>query len=191
MGIDSLLRQAAPGDQRLCEALMLSYYDFVYSLAANFFYDPDECEDAAQEAFIRATLHIDSYQAGTSLKSWLAKLTINLCRDRYRRLKFHRRLLELLKSAPQASPPSPTPEEAVIQSESQRSLRRAIEKLDEKHRLPVLLRYQHGLSVPEIAQALDMSEGTVYSRLHYAHRKLRQLYGSSAMSAEQREEADK
>ncbi len=190
MEIDSLIRQVAPGDQRLCEALILAYYDFVYGLAATFFPDPDECEDAAQEAFIRATLHIDRYQPGTSIKSWLAQLTLNLCRDRYRRLKFRQRLLGLLKALALHSAASAAPEEALIQKETSRGLRQAVDTLDEKHRLPVLLRYQHGLSVPEIAQALGLSEGTVYSRLHYAHRKLRELYGGNPAEANRREEED-
>jgi len=178
--IDTLIRQVSPGDPRLCEALMGAYYNFVCSLAASFFYDPDDREDAAQEVFIRAALHIDRYQPGTSIKSWLAQITINLCRDRYRRARVRRRLLEVLKALSlQAAPPSPTPEEALIQNESQHKLKRAVDALDDKHRLPVLLRYQHGLSVPEIAHALDLSEGTVYSRLHYAHLKLRQSYGGS------------
>jgi RNA polymerase sigma-70 factor (ECF subfamily) len=86
-------------------------------------------------------------------------------------------------------PSTPNPEEALILSESQRRLKRAVDDLDDKHRLPVLLRYQHGLSVPEIAHALELSEGTVYSRLHYAHRKLRQSYGLAGEPGTPEEEA--
>lgn len=190
--IDTLIRQASPGDPRLCEAMMGAYYDFVCSLAASFFPDPDEREDAAQEAFIRASLNIDRYQAGTSLKSWLAQITINLCRDRYRRAQVRRRLQQVLQALSlRSAPHSPSPEEVVIRSESQRSLKKAVDALDDKHRLPVLLRYQHGLSVPEIAHALDLNEGTVYSRLHYAHRKLRQdIRGSLAASGTCEEEVE-
>jgi RNA polymerase sigma-70 factor (ECF subfamily) len=163
--IDSLIRQCSQGD-------------------------PDEREDAAQEVFIRAALHIDHYQAGTSIKSWLAQITINLCRDRYRRARVRRRLLEVLKALSlHAGPSSPNPEEALIRSENQRRLKRAVDDLDDKHRQPVLLRYQQGMSVPEIAHALGLSEGTVYSRLHYAHRKLRQSYGLTAESETHEEEA--
>jgi RNA polymerase sigma-70 factor (ECF subfamily) len=174
LDIDTLIRQVPPGDPRLCEALMSAYYDFAYNLAVTFLGDPDESEDAAQETFIRATLNIERYQAGTSLKSWLAQITINLCRDRYRRRKVHQRLLDVLKGLSlHMHKAEPSPEDALIQNESRLRLKRAIDTLDDKHRLPLLLRYQHGLSVPEIARALDIGEGTVYSRLHYAHRKLR------------------
>jgi RNA polymerase sigma-70 factor (ECF subfamily) len=101
-----------------------------------------------------------------------------------------RRLLEVLKALSlHAGPSSPNPEEALIRSENQRRLKRAVDDLDDKHRQPVLLRYQQGMSVPEIAHALGLSEGTVYSRLHYAHRKLRQSYGLTAESETHEEEA--
>ena len=80
----------------------------------------------------------------------------------------------------QLNPSLPTPEDALVWNERQRSLKQAVDSLDERHRLPVLLRYVHGLSVPEIAQALDEKEGTIYSRLHYANRKLRDQLGDLA-----------
>ncbi len=189
--IDTLIRQVLPGDARLCEVLMGGYFDYVYNLAASFSFDPDECEDAAQEAIIYATWHIDRYQAGTNFKSWLVQITLNKCRDRYRHMKFRRRLLGLLQALTlRTNPHVFTPEDALIQGETRRTVRRAIDALDDKHRLPVLLRYEHQLTVPEIAHALDLSEGTVYSRLHYAHRKLREIFGSFKADAERRVEED-
>ncbi len=180
--IDKLVREVSPGDPRVCETLMNAYYDFVYNLAASFLQDTDEAEDAAQETFIRATTHIDRYRAETSMKSWLAKITINLCRDRYRRKKVGQRLVEILKMAAlHLTQDASTPEDATIENERQRSLRKAVDALDERHRIPVLLRYRHGLSVPEIARALGLSEGTVSSRLHYAHLKLRSQLGELLM----------
>ncbi len=167
----------APRD---CEELMLTYYDFVYRLAISFLLDEDEAEDVAQETFIQANLHLDHFEPCTSMKSWLAKITLNLCHSHYRRKKARQRLQDVLKVITfHLSSANPSTEDAVIQNERQRSLKTAVEALDEKHRLPVLLRYVHGLSVPEIALALDVNEGTVYSRLHYAHQKLRDQLGRS------------
>ena len=169
---------------------MSVYYDFVYNLAASFLCDPEEADDAAQETFIHAALHVDQYHAGTSIKSWLAQITINLCRDRYRRRKVRQRLMEILKKVtllPGAA--VPTPEDSVILNERQRHLKKAIDALDDRHRIPLILRYQHGLSVPEIARALDLSEGTVHSRLHYAHLKLRSGLTGSFKDKEGSEES--
>ncbi len=177
--LDDLIRQVSRSERdslepRICEALMLAHYDFVYRLASSFLYDPCEADDAAQETFLQAALHISQYQAGTNLKSWLAKIAINVCRGKYRRQKALRRLEEVLKRVTlQINASLPTPEDTFIQTERRRVIMRAVDSLDEKHRIPVLLRYMHGLSVPEIAQILDENEGTIHSRLHYAHRKLR------------------
>jgi RNA polymerase sigma-70 factor (ECF subfamily) len=47
-----------------------------------------------------------------------------------------------------------------------------VDSLGDKHRLPIILRYVHELSTPEIAAILGLSEGTVHSRLHYARQRL-------------------
>lgn len=177
--IDDLIRQVSRSERdrlepRVCEAMMLAYFDFIYRLAYSLLGDPTEADDAAQETFLQASLHISQYQAGTNLKSWLARIAVNVCRGRYRRQKARQRLENVLKIVTlQMHTTAPTPEDSLIHSERQQTVKRAVDALDEKHRLPVVLRYEYGLSVPEIAQILDEPEGTIHSRLHYAHRKLR------------------
>jgi RNA polymerase sigma-70 factor (ECF subfamily) len=67
---------------------------------------------------------------------------------------------------------SATPEERILQSEVDRSIWAAVDNLDDKHRIPVILRYVHEFNVPEIARILDLNQGTVHSRLHYARQTL-------------------
>jgi RNA polymerase sigma-70 factor (ECF subfamily) len=69
-----------------------------------------------------------------------------------------------------------SPEHAVETAERDHDLWAAVDSLDDKHRLVIALRYVHELPVAEIAQVLEINEGTVHSRLHYARRQLaRQL----------------
>lgn len=177
--LDELIRQASRDepvqlDSQICEGLMLAYYDVVFRLALAYLCDSCEADDAAQETFIQAVLHIHQYEAGTNLKSWLAKITVNVCRGKYRRQKMLRRLEQVLQLVTfQINASTPSVEDHCIQSEQRRAILRAVDTLDEKHRLPVLLHYMQGFSVPEIAHLLDENEGTIYSRLHYANRKLR------------------
>lgn len=182
---DSLLCQAAPGDPRLCEALMVDYFDFIYHLSYSILRDPAEADDAAQETFLQATLHLNQYQVGTNVKNWLAKIAVNTCRGRIRRAQARQRLQNTLQDVlslfnMQSGSYVPSPEDHAIQNERRRTLKKAVDSLDEKHRIPVLLRYVQGMSVPEIAEILDLSEGTVHSRLHYAHKKLRDRLGGMA-----------
>jgi RNA polymerase sigma-70 factor (ECF subfamily) len=172
--LEETIRQSSPGDPLLYEALMVDYYNFIYRLTNSILGDQGEAEDAAQETFIKAATHLGDYQIGTKIKSWLAKIAINLCRDKLRKLKTRRRLQDVLKFLSwQTIQGSPTPEEVVIGNERHKIIQTVIEGLDEKHRLPILLRYGQGMAISEIAEVLDVNEGTVHSRLHYAHLKLR------------------
>jgi RNA polymerase sigma-70 factor (ECF subfamily) len=69
--------------------------------------------------------------------------------------------------------PPATPEAVAAQHERDAELWRAINRLDEKHRLPLVLHYYHDLPTAEIAQILQISEGTVHSRLHIARGHIR------------------
>ena len=172
--LDETIRKSSPGDPLIYEALMVEYFNFIFRLTNSILLEPCEADDATQETFIQATTHLADYQAGTNIKSWLAKIAINICRDKLRRLRTRNRLVELLKVITwQAVQASPTPEETTMRNERQQAIKNGVEALDEKHRLPILLRYVHGMPVAEIAQVLQLSEGTVHSRLHYAHLKLR------------------
>ena len=67
----------------------------------------------------------------------------------------------------------PTLEESVIQNEKETAIWNALNELDEKHRMVMVLRYFQDLSSREIAEILSLSEGTVHSRLHTARERLR------------------
>jgi RNA polymerase sigma-70 factor (ECF subfamily) len=173
--IDDMIRQMAPDDPRLSEALVSEYFNFVYHLGCSILGDPSEADDAAQEAFIQTLRSLGRYQPGTNFKAWLARIAINTCRSRQRKARTRQMLQDALQLRWLHQPPrEQTPEEVAILSEGQRGLHQAVEDLPEKFRLPVLLRYVHGMSVPEIANVLEAPEGTIHSRLHYAHRRLRQ-----------------
>ncbi len=173
--LDETIRKSSPGDPLVYEALMVEYFNFILRLTNSILLEPCEADDATQETFIQATTHLADYQTGTNIKNWLAKIAINTCRDKLRRMKTRNRLLDILKIMSwQNMQASPTPEETVIRNERLRTVQEVVEALDEKHRLPVLLRYVQGMSVSEIAEVLEVNEGTVHSRLHYAHLKLRE-----------------
>jgi RNA polymerase sigma-70 factor, ECF subfamily len=178
--IDDMIRQMAPDDPRLSEALVSEYFNFVYHLGCSILGDPGEADDAAQETFIRALRCLTRYQPGTNFKAWLARIAVNICRSRQRKARTRQMLQDALQLRWRLQPPKEqNPEEAVLFSEGQRGLRQAVEALPDKFRIPVLLRYVHGMSVPEIAEVLGAPEGTLYSRLHYAHRQLRQRLSPS------------
>jgi RNA polymerase sigma-70 factor (ECF subfamily) len=162
-----------PTDQRISiEHLVREHYSYIHRLALSILDDPHDADDAAQETFIAANRSLSSFRQDASPRTWLTAITVNACRGRLRKRKARQGLQNVLQALHLAQPYHPSPEEAAIQQDAHRSLRQAVAALDEKHRLPILLRYVHQLSVPEIAAALQTNPGTIYSRLHYARRML-------------------
>jgi RNA polymerase sigma-70 factor, ECF subfamily len=172
------------------EDLVRCYYAAVTRLALSILDDgcaPDaaaESEDAAQETFIAAARSLADYRGSASPKTWLFAIAINVCRTRLRRRKARAVLVQTVGGLARLFSGAETPEQRVERTERDRELWSAVDALDEKHRLVILLRYVHDLSAGEIAQVLDTNEGTVHSRLHYARQQLAQVLKRSAVFQE-------
>lgn len=177
-----MIRQAIlAGDPDLIELLVSRYYEAIYRLALSILEDAAEAEDAAQEVFLAAARKLDSYRGDAAPKTWLFAIGVNVCRMQLRhraRQQRVRRAWAVLRG--HTTPVAPLLEEIAAQAEESGWLVHAVRELDEKHRLPILLRYVHDMTAAEIAGILGIPEGTVYSRLHYAHRRLREQLGRNA-----------
>lgn len=151
-----------------------AYQQGVYRLAYSILEDADEAEDAAQEALVAAVGKLDTFRGQSSLRTWVYAIALNICRRHLQKRRSSQRLIDVLQSwlHLRADAPAP-PEAATLELETQGDVARAVRGLDEKHRLPVILRYYHDLPVSEIAQVLGISEGTVHSRLFTARERLR------------------
>lgn len=167
-----LLQQENYSQEDLAKALLQAYFATVHHIAYSILRNVEEADDIAQETFIKALHTIHRYRPGTSLKSWLSTIAVNLCRDRLRRRQARQRWHNAWRWLEDRRPPHPSPEAQTIRSEMDDELWRAVDQLGEKHSVPIILRYVHGMKAAEIAEILGVSEGTVYSRLHYACRKL-------------------
>jgi len=163
------------GDSLAVERLVCTYQQDVYRLALSILDDSHEAEDATQDSFLAALRALHSFQAGSSFKTWLYAITINTCRNRLQRRKSRQRLQTILQVILPLRSRANSPEEVVIQNEADSSLWRAIRKLDDRQRLPIILRYYHDLSVAEIAELLAVPQGTIHSRLNTARAQLRQV----------------
>jgi RNA polymerase sigma-70 factor, ECF subfamily len=154
------------------DTLVFEHYGYILRLATSLLNDADEAEDAAQETFIAAHRTLEQFRGESSPRTWLTRIAINTCQGRLRRRRTRQALQDALQALHLARPHPAGPEETAAQSETERALWQAVDSLDEKHRLPVILYYVDELSVPEIAEALQVQQGTIHSRLHYAREKL-------------------
>ena len=165
------IEQCRAGDTTAVEHFVQTYQQDVYRLALSILDDSHEAEDATQESLLAALRALDSFHGDSSLKTWLVSITVNVCRTRLQRQKRREQLKQVLNVIFRRTS-APTVEEDAIQNESNRALWTTIHKMNEKHRIPIVLRYYHDLSITEIASILQVPEGTVHSRLNTARRLL-------------------
>jgi len=169
-----LIERCRAGDVLAIEALVRAHGPAVYRLALSLLDDPAEADEAAQDVFVAALRALKTYRGEAALTTWLYAITLNVCRARLRQRRTWGRLLGVLRALFRPGGAAPAePEAVVIQHEADAELWEAVAALDEKHRLPVILRYAQGFSTAEIAQLLGISEGTVHSRLFTARERLR------------------
>lgn len=171
-----LIELCRVGDSSAIEDFVQTYQQDIFRLALSILDDSTEAEEATQDSLLAALRSIDSFRGASSLKTWLYSITVNICRTRLQRAKRRERLAEVLAGIlPLRSPRTTSVEEDAIQNESNDSLWRTIHAMDEKHRIPIVLRYYHDLSVGEIANILQIPEGTVHSRLNTARKQLHEV----------------
>ena len=160
----------------LAEAILDHHYATLHYLAYSILGDADESDDVVQESILEALAKIDRYRPGSNMKAWLSTIVVNFCKDKIRRRKRRQKLNDSLRLLFGSERPRKSPEDKQIGAEAKSTLWSLVNQLDEKHRLPIILRYVHDMSIREVAHILQLREGTVHSRLPYACRNLgRQL----------------
>ena len=169
-----LIAACIQGDETAIAQLVQEYQLGVFRLALSVLNDPSEANEAAQDTFIAALGALKSYREASTFKAWLYTIALNISRSRLRKRKALERLQRTLTTLFHVqSQRSPNLEEEVINNETDIALWQALERLGEKHRIPILLRYYHDFSIAEIAEILNIKEGTVHSRLSIGRERLR------------------
>ena len=169
-----LISECIAGDQSAIEALVRQYEAGVFRLALSMLDDEAEAHEVAQETFIAVLKSLRRYEERTTFKAWLFTIALNLSRSHLRK----RKVVERLKAAVGGilrleTQRQATPEDEIVRSEKEVAVWNELNKLDERHRTVVILRYFHELSIAEIADVMSLNEGTVHSRLHSARERLR------------------
>jgi RNA polymerase sigma-70 factor (ECF subfamily) len=174
---DLLISQTLSGDQKSYEILVKRYQKRVHRLAQRLVRDADAADDVAQETFIRAYYALSRYEQGRNFYFWLSRIAVNLALNHLSREK---RLVALPEDDTNLDPALSTdPTAEADASQLKVRIGEAIEKLPLHQRSVLLLRAQEGLSYQEIARNLDISIGTVMSRLSRARQALKELLGDT------------
>jgi RNA polymerase sigma-70 factor (ECF subfamily) len=165
-----LIIRAKNGERNAFSELVCIHADGVRDVIYRLYGDIQLAEDAAQETFIRAWLHLASYRPQTSLRNWLYRIAVNAATDMLRKEK--RILPHAIEDLP-LKDHQPGPEALFSQEERATLVQQAVLSLPDACRTVLVLREYEGLSYQEIADALEIPVGTVMSRLNYARKLLR------------------
>ena len=159
------------------------YYVQLYRTALAILHDSAAAEDVAQDCFLRLHRYATRINTELPLVPWLYRVTVNLSYTWVTRRQRRRISLEGLVDQ-LMSPSSQSPDQMVEYKDSQRRVRDAVAALPLNQRVVIVLHYQNGLSVEEIADVVECPIGTVKSRLHYARESLRRTLGDGALMNE-------
>jgi len=169
---EGLLERAKAGDLDAFDQLMQMHQKQVLSTALRLLGNMEDAQDAAQETFLRLYKSLNRLPDILEIKSWLYRVTVNVCNDAHR--KRSRNRTEAL-SGPDPASTAPDPELMWLNQERGRLVEMALTTLPEKERAAVVLRDVEGLSTREVAGILGSSEVTVRSQICVARGKLKKF----------------
>lgn len=173
------------GSEAAFGALMDRYKDRVFRLLGRYCRDPVECEDLAQDVFLKVFRKLDTFQHESQFFTWLYRITVNAATDYLSRASRRRlRLVEddsmLDGSASGGSGgagrdhDAQSPAAPLLRAELAAVTRQIVDKLPEKYRTILILREFEDLSYNEIAAVLQCNLGTVESRLFRARQRFKE-----------------
>ena len=156
------------GDRDAFRALFETHQDRVYSIALRYTGERARALDIAQDVFVKLLHNIGDFRGESGFETWLYRMVVNRCLDERRSAHRLMGLVgDLFARADEASAL-----DAMLRSEMQERVQRAVALLPPEQRIVVVLRYTEGLSYDEIARVAGVSSGTVASRLNRAHKFL-------------------
>jgi RNA polymerase sigma-70 factor (ECF subfamily) len=176
-----LARRCREGDMDAFAQLVTRHEKRVHALVARILgplASAEDIDDSVQDTFVQAWRAFPRFRGDAKFSTWLYRIATNMAIKQWHRGKKQRNVIseEEMPESFRISVADPNPGPAA-QAENQmrdKALRRAIDGLPEKQRTVLLLHYFEEHSCEEVAQILGCSVGTVWSRLHYACRKLKE-----------------
>lgn len=183
---DDLVEGIRRGDARSCNILVKTYWTDLKFLATRIIGSQDEANDIAQDAFINAIKHIDTFESRGNLRAWLRKIVTNQALMALRKKKALKEdslddlMLQFDDSGHHLNHFAERPASLDVLEESSQArkhIRQSIDKLPDNYRLTLILRDIQGYTTKEVADMTDTSEKNVKVRLHRARLALRNLLG--------------
>jgi RNA polymerase sigma-70 factor (ECF subfamily) len=171
----ALVERAQRGDREAFAQLAQESSNRLFAIASRILRDFDAAGDALQGALVLIWRDLPTLRDATKFDAWTYRLLVRVCHEELRR---RRRL-----GARDMWPSDEVADDDTFAVQQRDELERAFTRLSSDHRAVIVLQYYSDLTVPQIADALGVSEGTVKSRLHYARGALRGALEANARVA--------
>jgi len=177
-----LVTELQGGSESAFDWLVTHYHGPVFGLITGLVGDSAEAADITQEVFLKAFRGLGSFRRGSSLRTWLYRIAVREALNARRWWwRHHRRQTSLeieREDGPQTieiEDPAESPLDLAESSETQQIVRRGLHQVPEVFRGAVILRDLEGLSYEDVAEVLDVSVGTVKSRILRGRQALREI----------------
>ena len=183
-----LIERIKAGDMAAYNVMVIRHYDRIFSRVLQLLNNKQDAEEVTQDAFIRAHRGLENFRGDASFSTWLYQIATNLAHNRYWYWFRRKRDQSISLDQPQCEDGSLTlenvmpcadenPAEAVVTQEFVDRVSACMQYLNDKHKEVLILRNVKNLTYDEIAQQLEISVGTVKSRIARARESLRGLLG--------------
>lgn len=184
---EELISGFKAGDREAFAQIVRRYQTVLVNFFYHLCYDTGTAEDLAQEVFLRLFKHLATYEPRSKFTSFLFRIAKNLWIDRVRRTHAGDRK-EVSLEAPlgggleadstlqsRIDSGIESPADYLLRDEMRDTLRKALERLPEEHRMVVILSEIHDMRYEEIGEVLQIPVGTVKSRMHHAIERLKEI----------------
>jgi RNA polymerase sigma-70 factor (ECF subfamily) len=169
----ALVSALRSGDQSAYEMLIDRFEQPVYNMISRLMDDSAEAPDVVQEVFLKIFRNIGAFRGESSLKTWIYRIAVNEARNHRRWFSRHRRQEVAIDAGVGEThgysdwlpDPGRSPYESALDRETEALIDEALAALNPKFRAALVLREIEGMSYEEIAEVLDISLGTVKSRI--------------------------
>jgi RNA polymerase sigma-70 factor (ECF subfamily) len=163
-------------------------------IAYHYMREVAEADEAVQDAFVRAYVHLDTFREELPFEVWFTRILVNGCLDRIKSRGRRERWIQPRTNAAddgggvleQAAASGPSPEDLLLARERRRRLSAALGELPDRQRLVFVMCQVEGCTSKEVSAATGLNESTVRVHLFRAIRRLRKLLGDEPGGTERR-----
>jgi RNA polymerase sigma-70 factor (ECF subfamily) len=169
------IERSVSGDCEAFACLVRKYQNRLYNSMVYFLRDETEAEDVVQESFVLSFTRLSRFRGSSSFYTWLYRIAVNTAISRRRKKRPQVSIeRDLGSAAATRDDDGPAPGDRLDESERADQLHAALDRLNDEHRLILVLREMDGLSYEQISEILETPVGTVRSRLHRARFRLKE-----------------